>query len=304
MTYITVVVLVVLVLALKMFAVVPQRQACIKERLGRFAGSLMPGLHFLVPFFDRIAYRHEMREQVLDVPSQVCISRDNIQIEVDGLVYLQVMDAERASYGIEDYRVASVNLAQTTMRSEIGKLTLHEAFSERDQLNESIVREVDKASDPWGIKVLRYEIRNITPSAHVQHTLEQQMEAEREKRAEVTSAQAHKQATIELSEGERQSAVNVSEGEKRKRINEANGRAQEIALVADATAHGIRRIATAIGHPGGHSAVRMHITEEFIEQLGRILAESKVSVVPGELANLKGFFQGLAQTGSAMGDDQ
>lgn len=301
MTWFTLFVLAALVVVLKTFTVVQQRHAYVKERLGKFAGVLPPGFHFLIPFVDRIAYRHEMREQVRDVPSQVCITRDNIQVEVDGLVYLQVMDAQRASYGIEDYLLASENLAQTTMRSEIGKLTLHESFSERDKLNENIVREVDKASDPWGIKVLRYELRNITPSPQVVHTLEKQMEAEREKRAEVTLADAEKQSTIEASEGQRQSAINRSQGERQRRINLATGKAKEIELLAEATAYGIRRVAQAMQRPGGDAAVRMHVLEEFIDQFGQILQESNVSVVPRELANIQGIFEGMARTGQTMG---
>jgi len=192
LTFLTVLFLIALVLLWKTACIVPMRDAFVIERLGKFRKVLEPGFHILIPFFDRIAYRHEMREQVIDVPSQACITRDNMQVAVDGLVYLRVIDPERASYGIEDYRRAAVNLAQTTMRSEIGKLDLSQTFSERDALNDSIVREIDKASDPWGVKVLRYEIRNITPSTDVIHTLEKQMEAEREKRAEITRADAER----------------------------------------------------------------------------------------------------------------
>ncbi len=300
MTWITLTLLALIAIVLKTFKVVQQRHAFVKERLGKFAGVLGPGFHFLIPFIDRVAYRQEMREQVIDVPSQICITRDNIQVDVDGLVYLQVMDPQKASYGIEDYQMASINLAQTTMRSEIGKLTLHQSFSEREQLNESIVREVDKASNPWGIKVLRYELRNITPSGNVVHTLEQQMEAEREKRAEVTTAEANKEATIQISEGERQAAINISEGEKIRRINEAEGRAKEITLLAEASAYGIRRVGAAILKPGGQDAVRMRILEEFIDEFGKILQGSQVSVVPHDLANIQGFFAGLSRTGDAM----
>jgi hypothetical protein len=201
MTILTIAFLLLLVVVVKTAVVVPMREAFVVERLGRFRGVLQPGFHIVIPFIDRIAYRQELREQVLDVPAQSCISRDNMQVAVDGLIYLKVMDPERASYGIGDYQLASVNLAQTTMRSEIGKLSLHEAFSERDKLNDAIVTEVDRASDPWGIKVLRYEVKNITPSRTVIHTLEKQMEAERERRSEVTLATAQKEATINISEG-------------------------------------------------------------------------------------------------------
>ena len=297
-TGITIAVLLALFVVWKTFVVVHMREACVKERLGKFAGVLKPGFHFLIPFADRIAYRHEMREQVLDIPPQTCVTRDNIQVEVDGIVYLKVMDPEMASYGIGDYAMASVNLAQTTMRSEIGKLVLDKTFSERDEINENIVREIDKASDPWGIKVMRYEIRNITPSRHVVETLEKEMEAERNKRAKITLATAEKDARINLSEGERQEAVNLSEGERQRRINEANGRAREITLLAEATAWGVERVAAAIKKPGGHAAVKTRIVEQFVKQLGEILQTSKVSVVPAELAKLRGFFEGMGQIGS------
>ena len=269
------------------------REVCVIERLGKFRAVMQPGVHFLIPFFDRVAYRHETREQVLDIPAQICISRDNIQINVDGLVYIKVMDGAKASYGIEDYRRASINLAQTTMRSEIGKLKLGQTFSEREALNETIVREIDKASDPWGIKVLRYEVRNITPSENVIHTLEKQMEAERQKRAEITMAKAEKESTINLSEGDRQEAINISEGEKQKRINEAEGRAEEIRILTEATAKGIDMIAQAAKAPGGQEAIKMRLLGQFIEQTGSILNTADVSILPTEMAKLEGFFEGM-----------
>ncbi len=300
LTYFTVFVLVLLFFIAKTIIIVPTREVVVKERLVKFAGVLLPGLHFMIPFFDRAAYRQEMREQVIDVPSQGCITRDNIQVEVDGLVYLKVTEGDKASYGIQDYRRASINLAQTTMRSEIGKLTLDSTFSERDALNENIVRAVDLASDPWGIKVLRYEIRNITPSRGVVETLEKQMEAERAKRAEITLATAEKEALLAISAGERQEAINLSEGEKQKRINEAQGKAREIGLLAGATADGLRKVAASIQNPGGAQAVKMRITEQFIDDLGNILKSAQVSVVPAQLANIKGFFEGLSQVSTTM----
>ncbi|WDE11193.1 SPFH domain-containing protein [Thalassomonas haliotis] len=289
-----------LFILLKLVLIVPMREVCVIERLGKFRAVLQPGLHFLIPFIDRVAYRHEIREQVLDIPAQSCISRDNIQIDVDGLVYIQVMDGAKASYGIEDYRRASINLAQTTMRSEVGKLKLSQTFSERDTLNETIVREIDKASDPWGIKVLRYEVKNITPSENVIHTLEKQMEAERQKRAEITLAQAEKESTINLSEGERQEAINLSEGDKQKQINEANGRAKEIGILAEATAQGINMIAAAAEQPGGDQAIKMRLMEQFIQQAGAILNTADVSVVPAELAKVEGFFAGMGEVTKTM----
>ena len=300
LTYFTILVLIVLFLVLKTFVVVPMREAVIVERLGKFRAVLQPGFHFLIPFFDRIAYRHETREQVIDVPSQACITRDNIQVEVDGLVYLQVLDPERASYGIEDYRRASINLAQTTMRAEIGKLTLGQSFYERESLNETIVQEIDKASNPWGIKVLRYELRNITPSANVVNTLEKQMEAEREKRAEITRAAAEKESTINLSEGERQEEINISEGEKQRRINVAKGQAEAISIIAGATAEGTERIAAAVQKEGGSAALKMQLVEEYIETISEIAGKSNVSVVPLELARIKGFFEGLSEVSGGV----
>ncbi len=300
LTVITVLFLIALFLVWQAACVVPMREAFVIERLGKFRAVLEPGFHILIPFFDRIAYRQEMREQVIDVPSQACITRDNMQVEVDGLVYLKVIDASRASYGIEDYRRASVNLAQTTMRAELGKLDLSQTFSERDTLNDTIVREIDKASDPWGVKMLRYEIRNITPSAEVIHTLEKQMEAEREKRAEITRADAERQAMINRSEGERQEDINLSEGDRQRRINEAKGEARAIAIVAEATAAATDAIATAIRAPGGDAAVRMRLVEQFIETIGDISAKARVSVIPLQLANIQGFFQGLSEMTDAM----
>jgi regulator of protease activity HflC (stomatin/prohibitin superfamily) len=282
-----------LFIVVKLVLIVPMKEVCIIERLGKFRAIMRPGLHFLIPFIDRVAYRHETREQVLDIPSQSCISRDNIQIEVDGLVYIQVMDGAKASYGIEDYRRACVNLAQTTMRSEIGKLKLGQTFSERDTLNETIVREIDKASDPWGIKMLRYEVRNITPSANVIHTLEKQMEAERRKRAEITLAEADKESTINLSQGERQEAINISEGDKQRQINEAHGFAKEIEILTQATAEGMNMIAKASISPGGDKAIKMRLLEQFIKETGSILKTADVSIMPAEMAKLEGFFEGM-----------
>lgn len=290
---ITFVFLALLFIVVKLVLIVQMKEVCVIERLGKFRAVMQPGLHFLIPFFDRVAYRHETREQVLDIPAQSCISRDNIQISVDGLVYIQVMDGAKASYGIEDYRRASINLAQTTMRSEIGKLNLSQTFSERDALNETIVREIDKASDPWGIKVLRYEVRNITPSENVIHTLEKQMEAERQKRAEITLAEAEKESTINLSEGERQEAINLSEGDKQKQINEAHGRAKEIEILTQASAEGINLIAKAAAEPSGDQAIKMRLLEQFIAQTSGILKTADVSIVPNEVAKLEGFFQGM-----------
>ena len=292
--------LVLLFLIWKTFIVVPMRENIIKERLGKYAATLSPGFHFMLPFLDKAAYRHEMREQAIDVPMQSCITRDNIQVEVDGVVYLKLVDAHKASYGVANYRSASINMAQTTMRSEVGKLTLEKTFSEREKVNTNIVREIDKASTPWGVKVMRYEIMNITPSKRVIDTMEKQVEAERQKRAEITMSTGHKESKIKSSEGLRIEAVNVSEGEKTRRINEADGRASEIRVVADATAQGIALVAEAIRKPGGAAAVRMRLIDQFLDELGKILSTAQVSVVPGQLANTRAFFQGLGEVASRV----
>lgn len=279
----------------RLFQIVEFREEVIQERLGKYKKTLKPGFHFLIPFVDRPAYSQEMREQVIDVPSQTCITKDNIEVAVDGLVYLKVMDSHKASYGISNYQAAAVNLAQTTMRSEIGKMTLDDTFSERETMNENIVREIDKASNPWGIKVMRYELKNINPSNEIVDTMERQMEAERAKRAEITNSEGHRQARIFESEGEQQSQVLVSEANRQKRINEAKGRAKEIELIATATAQGIRRVAEAIERPGGDLAVKTKLVEQYIKQFGNIIKKSNVSVLPTETANLKTFFEGVSQ---------
>lgn len=276
--------------------IVPMRENDTLERLGNFKAILEPGIHIVVPFIDRIAYRHDIRQQVIDIPSQSCITRDNIRVDVDGLVYLKVMDPKKASYGIGDYALASINLAQTTMRSEIGKLSLSQTFAERDNLNKSIVTEIDKASDPWGVKVLSYEVKNITPSPDVVHTLEKQMEAERQRRAEVIIASAEKESQVLISEGHRQEAINISEGDKQKRINEADGRAKQISLVAEATSQGVVKVAQAIQKPGGKMAVKMKLAESFIQKLEEVISKSKVSAFPAELSTLKGAIDSLTNS--------
>ena len=296
----TMIILVIAFIFYHLILIVPMREACVIERLGKFKGVLDPGLHLLIPFVDRVAHRHEIREQCLNIPHQSCISRDNIQVDVDGLLYIKVMDPYKASYGIEDYLVAAVNLAQTTVRSEVGKLTLGETFSEREKLNETIVREIDDASEPWGIKVLRYEVMNITPSVNVIDTLEKQMEAERQKRAEITLANAERDSTINLSEGDRQEAINLSEGERQKRINEALGRAKEITILAEATAEGMRLIASAINEPGGAKAMNLELVGSYVSRIDALFKEADISVVPRELARMEGFFEGMDQVSQTI----
>ncbi len=286
-----VLVIIVIIIFKKMVLIVTMREEVIKERMGKFTAILKPGLHFMTPFIDKDAYHREMRERVLEVPVQSCITSDNIQVEVDGLIYIKVTDSYKASYGIGNYKNAAVNLAQTTMRSEIGKMTLDDTFSERDALNEKIVKEIDSASESWGIKVLRYELKNISPSASVEETMEKQMEAERQKRASITLSAGEREALIKVSEGERAMAINMSEGEKQRRINVAVGKAEEITLVSDATAKGIRLIAEAIKRPGGSLAVKTQLVEQFIQEYGKIIQSANVSVLPSDLANIKGIFK-------------
>ena len=286
----------------KLVLIVPMREEVIKERMGKFVAVLKPGLHFIIPVIDNDAYHRETRERVLEVPSQSCITSDNIQVDVDGLIYIKVVDSYKASYGIGNYKNASVNLAQTTMRSEIGKMTLDDTFSERDTLNEKIVKEIDRASENWGIKVLRYELKNISPSKSVQDTMEKQMEAERQKRASITLSTGGKEARIKESEGEKIKAINLSEGAKQKRINEASGKAIEISLLAEASANGIRKVAKSINEPGGSLAVKTQLVEQFINEYGEILSKAKISVLPGDLADVKSLIKAISSSTTGKED--
>jgi regulator of protease activity HflC (stomatin/prohibitin superfamily) len=299
-TLFTVLFAVGLFVLLKTAVIIQAREVGIKERFGKPQGVLEPGLHILVPFMEKVRYRHDLREQVVDVPMQTCITRDNIQVWVDGDVYFKVTDPMKASYGIADYVDGVVHLAMTTMRSEIGKLDLDTAFAERDKINQCIVQEIDEASDPWGVKVLRYEVETVQPSPNLIQTLEKQMEAERAKRAEITLADADRASRTNVAEGERQFAINISEGERQRRINEAEGRAQAIAIEAEATAKAIARVAEALTVPGGSQAMRLQVIERFIEEFGSILQSAQVTVVPAEIAKIKTMFEGLEQVSSGI----
>jgi len=273
---------------LKCVRIVPQKQAFIFERLGKYKGTLHAGLHLLFPFIDRVAYRHSLKEQAIDVPPQQCITRDNITVEVDGILYMQIMDPELASYGIGNYLFATTQLAQTTMRSEIGKLELDRSFEERTNINCAIVNAVDKATAPWGIKVLRYEIKNITPPQSIRDAMEKQMRAEREKRAMIFQSEGDRQAKINRADGDKQEAIAKSEGEKMKRINEAQGRAQEILLVAEAQSEGITRVATAIKKDGGTEAVNMQLAQQYLSAFGNLAKTNNTMILPTDLANVAG----------------
>jgi regulator of protease activity HflC (stomatin/prohibitin superfamily) len=266
--------------------IVPQKTAFIIERLGKYSGTLEAGFHVLIPFFDRVAYKHTLKEQAVDVPPQTCITRDNIAVEVDGILYMQVVDPVKASYGINDYLFASSQLAQTTMRSVIGRLELDKTFEERETMNSGIVDAVDKASDPWGVKVTRYEVKNIVPPQSIKEAMEKQMKAEREKRAVIAASEGDKQAVINRAEGDRQEMIARSEGEKQKRINEAQGRAAEIQLVAQATAKGLMEVGEAITQAGGAEAVQLRVAEQYVTEFGKLAQVNNTMILPANLTDV------------------
>lgn len=266
--------------------VVPQQNAYVVERLGKFSKILRAGFHILIPFIERIAYRHTLKEHAVDIPEQVCITNDNVQVGVDGVLYMQVLDAGRASYGIGDYMFAISQLAQTTLRSEIGKIDLDRTFEERSAINANIVRELDKASDPWGVKVLRYEIKNINPPPDVLSAMEKQMRAEREKRAVILNSEGERDAVVNQAEGEKQRVIKESEAAKQQQINEAEGEAEAILAIATATADGLRTVAGALTQEGGSEAMKLRIAEQYIEEFGKIAKAGNTLVIPANLADL------------------
>ena len=276
----------VLIIIAKTAVVVPQQNAYVVERLGRYSGTLGAGFHILMPFLDVIRYRHSLKEAAYDIPAQVCITRDNVQVGVDGILYLKVLNAERASYGISDYLFAITQLAQTTLRSEIGKIDLDKTFEERTNINMSVVTELDKASESWGVKVLRYEIKNITPPHDILAAMEKQMRAEREKRAVILTSEGARDALINNAEGAKQETIKNSEARRQQQINEAEGQAQAILAVATATAEGIRRVANAMQDPGGAQAVQLRVAEQYITQFGQLAKESNTLVIPANAADV------------------
>lgn len=290
----------VLIIILRTARVVPQKTVFIVERLGKYHQTLEAGFHILIPFIDRVAYKHSMKEMVIDVPPQTCITKDNIAVEVDGILYMQIMDPVKASYGISDYVFASTQLAQTTMRSEVGKIELDRTFEEREKINSEIVAAVDKASEPWGLKVTRHEIKNILPPTSIKDAMEKQMRAEREKRALIAESEGDKQAKINRAEGDKQEAIARSEGEKMKRINEAEGRAQEIERVAMATAKGIREIANAINDKGGIDAVNLRIAESYLSEFGKLAQKNNAMIIPSNLADVAGVVASIGKIFSTM----
>ena len=273
-------------LVLKTAVVVPQQNAFVVERLGKFHAVLDPGFHVLLPFMDVIRYRHELKEQALDIPEQVCITNDNVQVGVDGLLYLKVLDPQRASYGITNYHYAISQLAQTALRSEVGKITLDRTFEERGHINAQVVSELDKASSPWGVKVLRYEIKNITPPQDVLAAMEKQMRAEREKRAVILTSEGERDAAINSAEGQKQQVIKASEAARQRQINEAEGQANAIQAIATATAEGIRKVAESIRGEGGVEAVQLRVAEKYVEQFGHIAKSTNTLVLPATLSDV------------------
>jgi regulator of protease activity HflC (stomatin/prohibitin superfamily) len=268
--------------------VVPQRSAFVIERLGKFSRTLDAGFHVLFPFLDRVTAKHSLKEQVIDVASQMCITRDNIAIEIDGVLFLQVLDPARATYGVTNYFMAASQLAQTTLRSEIGKMDLDRTFEERDSINANIVDALDKACEPWGVKVMRYEISNINPPQSVKDALEKQMRAERERRAQVAMSEGDREARINVAEGHKQEAIKQSEAIKIRQINEAEGKAREIELLAQATAQGIAQIALAINTPGGRDAVNLRVAEQYVGEFGNLAKSTNTMIIPSNLSDIGG----------------
>lgn len=280
-----VVVLAIVTIA-KTATIVPQQQAYVIENLGKYSRTLRAGFHILIPFVERIAYKHSLKERAVDIPEQLCITKDNVQVGVDGILYLQILDAERASYGIHDYVFAISQLAQTTLRSEIGKIDLDRTFEERAIINSNVVREVDVASDPWGVKILRYEIRNINPPTDVIAAMEKQMRAEREKRAVILESEGVRDAEINRAEGQKQKIIKESEASRQQQMNESEGEAAAIEAVAIATAEGLSKVAAAVSLPGGLDAMQLRVAEQYVEQFGQLAKEANTLVIPANLSDV------------------
>jgi regulator of protease activity HflC (stomatin/prohibitin superfamily) len=280
-----------MVLVSKIVRVVPQQQAWVVERLGKFSDTLGAGLHILWPFVDTVRYKHSLKEIALDVPEQVCITKDNVQVGVDGVLYFKILNAERASYGISDYTYAISQLAQTNLRSEIGKIDLDRTFEERTNINLQVVQEVDKASEAWGVKVLRYEIKNITPPQDVLAAMEKQMRAEREKRAVILQSEGERDAAINTAEGHKQQVIKNSEAKRQQQINEAEGQANAIKAIANATAEGIRVVAETIKMPGGFEAMQLRLAEQYVKEFGNLAKSGNSMVVPANIADVTGMLQ-------------
>jgi len=278
--------LIVIIVLAKTAVVVPQQSAYVVERLGKYSETLDAGFHILLPFIDRIQYRHTLKETAMDIPEQVCITRDNVQVTVDGILYMRVLNAQRASYGISNYNFALTQLAQTTLRSEVGKIELDRTFEARTTINAQVVAELDKASEPWGVKVLRYEIKNITPPREVLAAMEKQMKAEREKRAVILTSEGQRDAVINEAEGDKQQVIKASEAKKQQQINEAEGQAAAILSIATATAEGLRKVAETIRVPGGTEAVQLRVAEQYITKFGELARTTNTVVLPANVADI------------------
>ena len=281
-----VIVVLVIIIVARTAVVVPQQSAYVVEYLGKYRKTMQAGFHILVPFVEKVAYKHSLKEIAYDIPEQICITRDNVQVGVDGVLYLKVLDPQRASYGITDFVFAIAQLAQTTLRSEIGKIDLDKTFEERTAINMAVVQELDQASDPWGVKVLRYEIKNINPPHDVLSAMEKQMRAEREKRATVLTSEGDRDAQINRAEGEKQRVIKESEAAKQQQINEAEGEAQAILAVAAATAEGLRKVALALDAPGGDQAMALRVAEQYVGEFGRLARASTTLVLPANLGDV------------------
>ncbi|MFV0436353.1 MAG: SPFH domain-containing protein [Desulfopila sp.] len=292
----------VLVVLLKTAVVVPQRSEYVVERLGKYRATLEAGFHLLLPFLDRVAYKRSLKEEPIDIPAQTCITADNVTLEVDGILYLQVVNSMQSAYGIEDYQFAAAQLAQTSLRSAIGKITLDSTFEARETLNGQVVEALDEAASNWGVKVLRYEIKDIEPPRTVLEAMEKQMKAEREKRAEIARSEGEKQAIMNRAEGDRAEAIFLSEGEKMKRINEAEGRAQEILQVAEATAEGIRKVAEALAMSGGKEAANLEVAKKYLDEFGKLAKTNNTMIIPASLGDVSSMIATAMATFSQVKD--
>jgi regulator of protease activity HflC (stomatin/prohibitin superfamily) len=292
---------IIVLLLVKSAVIVPQRSEYVVERLGKYSKSLSAGFHILVPFVDKVAYKRSLKEEVMDVPSQDCITTDNVTVSVDGILYIQVMDSKLSAYGIDDYKFAAGQLAQTSLRSVIGKIELDRTFEERDSLNQQVVSAIDEAAQNWGVKVLRYEIKDITPPQSVMEAMEKQMRAEREKRASIATSEGDRQSRINRAEGLKKEAIEVSEGEKQKRINEAEGQAKEIELVAHATAEGIKKVAESLNMAGGETAANLRVAEKYIAEFGNLAKENNTMIIPANMGDISAM---VATTMSVLGQSK
>ena len=281
-----VIAVIMIVLLIKTAVIVPQRSEYVVERLGKYSESLSAGFHILVPFLDKVAYKRSLKEEVMDIPSQDCITTDNVSVSIDGILYIQVIDSKLSAYGIDNYKFAAGQLAQTSLRSVIGKIELDRTFEERESLNQQVVAAIDEAAQNWGVKVLRYEIKDITPPQSVMEAMEKQMRAEREKRASIATSEGDRQSRINRAEGLKKEAIEVSEGEKQKRINEAEGQAKEIELVAEATAEGIKKVAESLNMAGGETAANLRVAEKYIAEFGNLAKENNTMIIPANMGDI------------------